>query len=452
MRITSLLAAGLLVIWSTTSAGEFAADRLHNWHQWRGPEANGYAPYGDPPVEWNEQTNVKWKVAIPGAGSASPIVWGNSIYLLTAVKTDRIVEGAAQPEPEQPREEERPQRRRGHRSAPPTSYYQFVVLCLDRETGQIRWQQIAREEVPHEGHHPTHGFASASATTDGEYLYASFGSRGTYCYDLDGNLLWERDFGDMRTRNRFGEGTSPVLHQDSLIVNWDHEGDSFIIALDAKSGEAKWKVERDAQTTWNTPLVVDHAGRTQIVVNAKTRTRSYDLATGELIWECGGQMSNPIPSPVALDGVVYCMTGFRGYALYAIPLGADGDVTDSDRIAWRRDSGTPYVPSPLLFGTRLYFTKSNNAILTSVDAKTGEPLIDEQRLPGLRSLYASPVGAAGRVYFVGRDGTTLVIAHADDLKILATNQLDDPIDASPAIVGGQIYLRGAEHLYCLSAD
>lgn len=447
IRKIALIACCMGFVSADVLAGDFDSERLNNWHQWRGPEANGTAPLGDPPIHWGEDTNIKWKVEIPGSGSASPIVWGDQVFVLTAIKTDRTIEVAA---------EQRPQRggRRGfsHGGSKPTNLYQFVVLSLDRETGKVRWKQIATEQVPHEGHQPTHGFASGSPTTDGQYLYASFGSRGIYCYDMEGNLQWSTDLGDMQSRLTFGEGTSPVLHGDSLIVNWDHEGQSFIVALDAKTGDEKWRTDRDEATSWATPLIVDHKGRTQIVTNATGLTRSYDFATGDLIWQSSGQTFNTIPSPVALDGVVYCMSGYRGKALKAISLDATGDITGADKIVWDYDRGTPYIPSPLLYGNLLYFVDANNAVLSVLDAETGEPHLDKVRIEGLRSLYASPVGAADRVYFIDRNGTTVVIKHGLELEVLATNTLDDSIDASPAIAGNQMFLRGAGHLYCVAAD
>ena len=465
MRITSLLAAGLLMIWSTTTAGEFAADRLHNWHQWRGPNANGVATAGDPPVQWSESTNVQWKVKLPGAGSSTPIVWGDRIILLAAINTNQKpttvskVPASNLPEASQDRPEQGGdrQRRRGrggfrHSTAGPTSLYQFVVLCLDRKTGRQLWQVVAKEEVPHEGHHPSHGFASASPTTDGKRIFASFGSRGIFCYDMEGTRQWTRDLGDMRIKVGFGEGSSPVLHGNSLIVNWDHEGDSFIVCLDAETGEEKWRMPRDEGTTWATPLIVEHAGAHQVITNAQTRTRSYDLSTGELIWECGGQAGNPIPMPVTQNGLAYCMTGFRGYAVYALPLDAKGDITEDDKTGWRRTDTGPYVASPVLVDDLLYFTKERRGILWCVDAKTGDVRYRDRRLPGIGTLYASLTAAAGRIYIAGRDGTTVVVKHGPEYDVLATNQLDEGIDASPVIVGKQLLLRGNEHLYCISEE
>jgi outer membrane protein assembly factor BamB len=341
--------------------------------------------------------------------------------------------------------------RRGGMSEPATEIYQFVVMCLDRQTGNVLWQHTPREELPHEGHHPDHSFCSYSPVTDGTCIIAYFGSRGMYCYDMQGNLKWSKDLGRMQIKNEFGEGSSPALYGNTVVVNWDHEGDDFIAGFNKETGEELWRTPREEGTTWGTPLVVNFDGKPQVIVNATGHCRSYDLATGQQVWEAPGLTTNAIPSPVGADGMVYCMSGFRGSKLLAIKLGSTGDLTGTDAIAWTYDKDTPYVPSPMLYGNRLYITKSNNAILTCLDAKTGTVLYGPERLEGVGNFYASPVGAAGRVYLVGRDGTTLVIKDADTLEVLATNKLDDPIDASPAVAGKELYLRSKEYLYCISA-
>lgn len=465
MKITFLSVAAVLAFSMTAVAGDLTSQELANWHQWRGPLASGFAPNADPPVEWSESKNIRWKVAIPGDGTATPIVWGDRIYLLTAIETERKGEAAQaannEAADEEPAAGENDGKKKrggrgggggGLRPAKPSNIHQFVVMCLDRKSGETIWQKVAREELPHEGHHKDHGYASASPTTDGKHLYVSFGSRGIYCYDLEGNNLWEQDLGDMKTRNGFGEGASPTVAGDRLIVVWDHEADSFVTALDTATGQPVWKQNREEPTCWSTPLVVEHDGKEQVVINATNRTRSYDLKTGDLIWECGGQTTNAIPSPVTADGVVYCMSGFRGSAALAIPLSASGNVTDTDAVKWKLSDGTPYCPSPLLYDDLLYFNKSNNGILTVVNAKSGAVLIENQRLDGVRNVYASPVGAAGRVYFIGRDGSAVVLEHGPEYKVLATNKLDEGIDASPALVGKEMFLRGKDSLYCIAAE
>ena len=287
--------------------------------------------------------------------------------------------------------------------------------------------------------------------TDGEHVWAYFGSRGLYCLDLDGNLIWERDLGDMRTRRAFGEGSSPALHGDTLVVNWDHEGDSFIVALDKLTGEEIWRRDRDEVTSWSTPLVVEHENRLQVVVSATGRVRGYDLESGADVWQAGGMTVNVIPTPVHVDGVVLVTSGFRGTALLAIRLdGATGDVTGSESILWSLDRDTPYTPSPLLYGRRLYLLKTNDGILSGFDALTGEKSFGPTRLEGVSNVYASPVGAAGRVYVVGRDGGAVVLADGPELEVLAVNELDDGFDATPALVDGEMYLRGRRHLYRIS--
>ena len=414
-----------------------------NWFQWRGPLSNGVSPRGNPPLTWDEDTNIKWKVKIPGRGTASPIVWGDQIFIVTAVETDRTIE----------LDPKLAEAKGQFKIARPKNYYQFIVMAIDRATGKTRWQHLAKEEVPHEGHHPDASFASASPMTDGQQLYVSFGSRGIYCYDLAGNQKWSRDLGQMSILFTFGEGASPVVHGDSVIVNWDHQKGSFLVCVDKDTGETRWKVDRDETTTWATPLIVEFNGRTQIVVHGGKRVRGYDFKTGELIWACGGQAPAAIPTPVTNGELVYAMSGYMGNALYAIPLDSEGDITKlDDKVAWKRkEKGTPYVPSPLIYGDLLYFTASNSGMLSCLDAKTGEVFFDRKRLEGIQNIYASPVAAADRIYFTGREGTTAVVKKGRELDVLATNKLDDRFDASAAIVGDEIILRGNEFLYCIAA-
>lgn len=438
-----------------TAAATFA----QNWPSWRGPQANGVAPHAQPPVFWSETNHVRWKLTLPGRGTASPVVWDDLVFILTAIPENTAAE-TSQPKavmiPEGARSENasatgpRPVGSGRRVAEAPLQKQRFTVLALDRATGKTRWERSPRVQLPHEGHHPDHGFASASPVTDGEVVVASFGSFGVYGFDLKGNVLWEKDLGVMHTRNGFGEGSSPALDGDTVVVLWDHEGSDFIVALDKQTGKERWRRERDEPTGWCTPLVVSHGGRKQVVVNGTRKARSYDLASGELVWECGGQTANAIPSAVADASRVYVMSGFRGSACQAIRLGRQGDLTGTDAIAWSLNKGTPYVPSPLLSDGRLYFYSGNNAQLTIVDASTGKIEVDNARLEGLYGVYASPISAAGRVYLLGRDGGMLVVKDGPVLEVLARNKLDDGFDASPATVGGDLFLRGRENLYCLA--
>jgi outer membrane protein assembly factor BamB len=433
----------LLLFTTPIVAADSATDgELANWHQFRGPLATGVAPHGNPPLVWSETQNVRWKVSVPGVGSSTPIVWEDKIFLLTAIDTGN--KDSSFPDPQN-----QPERPFG--IVFPNTLHQFAVLCLDRKTGRTLWEKVATEVVPHEGHHPDNDFASSTPITDGQRLFVNFGSRGVYCYDLDGNLQWKRDFGQMQTRLSFGEGSSPALADGTLVTVWDHDGPSFIVAQDAKTGDIRWKQDRDEQSAWATPLIVEHGGHKQVVTNASNKVRSYDLQTGELLWECAGQVGNVAPSPVTNGELVFCMSGYRGSALFALPLDQRGDLSDSDKIAWKHNRGTPYIPSPLLYQGQLVFTQSNDNLLSTHDAATGEPLLATVRLPGIRNLYASPVAAAGRIYLTSRTGTTIVLRPGNKLDVLATNQLDgEQFDASPAIVGNEMFIRSRQHLYCLA--
>lgn len=447
MRSIAFLTLCVCALAVMAASASQPVDYEKNWHQWRGPHATGAAASdANPPLTWSETENVRWKVAIPGMGHATPIVWEEKIFVQTAIQGE--AQKVEEPDDDNPFSGFFRQRGGG-----PTNTYQFALLAINRSDGSILWQKTLREEVPHEGTHQDASFASNSPVTDGEYVYAYFGSRGLYCVDMDGNVKWEKDIGEMRKSNAFGEGSCPVLYGNTLIIVQDHEGPtpSFIIALDKRNGDVLWKTERDERTTWTTPLVVEQDGQPQVIVPATNRTRSYDLATGKLLWECGGLTRNVIPTPVADDGFVYVTSGFRGNSLQAIRLDvAKDDITDSDAIVWQHNRNTPYVPSPLLYQDALYFLKSNDGILSAFNIKTGEANYGPERLQGISNVYSSIVGAAGRVYIASRNGTVLVVKHSPTFQVLATNKLDDSFNASPVIVGSELYLRGQAYLYCIA--
>jgi outer membrane protein assembly factor BamB len=450
-----------VVVGLTCCRGVAVAGPQENWPQWRGPLQSGVAPLADPVTTWSETNNVRWKVRIPGEGSATPLVWDNLVFIQTAIPTGKKPEGtSAQANEQSPGNQSaggpgEPGRGGGRGrfggGQKPTEAYGFAIVCLERSTGKILWQQVAHEEVPHEGVRQNEGtFASASGLTDGKHVWAYFGSRGLYCYDLKGKLEWSQDLGKMKIAMGFGEGSSPALYKDMLLVNWDNEDGSFITALDKSSGKTLWKEPREEHTSWSTPLVIEKDGKAQVVVTATSKIRSYDPASGKLNWECGGLTRNVIPSPVADSEMVYCMSGFQGNAVLAIRLGASGDITGTDAVAWTYKKSTPYVPSPLLYDGKLYFFANNNAVLSCLDAKTGKVLVDAERIEGLQGVYASPLGAGGKVYLAGRNGATVVLKQSDKVEVLATNRLDDKFDASPAAVGKDLFLRGREYLYCIA--
>jgi outer membrane protein assembly factor BamB len=430
--------AAFLLASSTAAQTPSLAERY--WGQWRGPHSTGVSKTADPPLEWSETKNIKWKVEIPGRGNASPVVWGDRVYLMTAVPVG--ITGDAQHQP------------RG--GVQPRVAHRFVVMALARSDGRVVWERTVREEPPHEGSHTDNGtWASSSVVTDGVHLFANFESKGLYAFDMEGKVVWEKDLGDKRMRNQFGEGSTPALHGNRLVLVWDQQGgQSFVVTFDKRTGEEIWRANRKEIDTWATPLVVESGGRAQVIVSGRDVLVSYDLETGNVVWQSAGLTMNAIPSPVYGDGMVFATAGFQGNNLKAIRIdGAKGDITGTPSIVWEVNRDTPYVPSPLLYDGILYILRSNNGILSAFDAKTGKPhYAAPQRLAGVPNVFASPVGASGRIYIAGREGTTVVIRNSPTLEVLSTNVLDDGFDASPALVDREIYLRGNKYLYCVTAQ
>lgn len=422
--------SALILCIAANAVADSAAEKF--WPQWRGPLGTGVGPHANPPLNWSETNNIQWKLALPGEGDSTPIVWADRLFVLSAIPTGKQTTEAT-------------------KADGPNETFRFTVICVDRGSGKILWQRVARETSPHEGRQENNTFASASPVTDGEFVWAFFGSRGLHCYDFEGNRKWQKDFGLMKTRNGFGEGASPALSGDTIVINWDHEGEDFIAALDKTTGKERWRQPRDEATGWSTPLIVEFNGQKQVVVNATGKVRSYDLATGKALWSCAGQTANAIPSPVAQGDMVYVTSGFRGSALQAIRLGRTGDLTGTDAIAWSHNKSTPYVPSPLLTDDFLYLISGNEAMISCFDAKTGEPHFERERLDAIRGIYASPVSAAERIYILGREGACTVLRKGSKPEVLAVNRLADTrSDASIAMVEKQLFLRTAHNLYCIS--
>jgi outer membrane protein assembly factor BamB len=375
----------------------------------------------------------------PAADISTPIIWGNRIFLTAAVPFGPKLE---------PRKSGRPG---AHDNLAVSQRHRFVALAIDRQTGKTLWQKMLKEALPVEGAHYTASLASASPVADSEHVLAFFGSHGLFCLDHAGVVVWQKDLGRMHTKHGHGEGASPALHGSTLVVNWDHEDDSFIVAFDKATGKERWRKQREEVTSWATPIVVERAGKAQVIVCGTSRVRGYDLSDGSVLWECGGLSANIVATPVSSDGIVIAGSSYEKRGMLAIRLdGAKGNITDSDQVIWSRRRGTPYVPSPLLYDNALYFHAHYQSVLTRLNAKTGEENPGQFRLPGIGNVYASAVGAAGRVYVTDIEGTTLVFSNEDKLRILARNVLEDRFNASAAIVGNAIFLRGEKFLYCMS--
>lgn len=425
------------------------APQLGHWPQWRGPFFNGMAR-GDAPTTWTDTSNIKWKTEIPGKGHSTPVVWGDRIFLTTAIPTGKPAAPAPTPAPGVQGEGRRGRGAGGDTAPQPEQ--RFEVLCLDRKTGKILWQKTAKVAAPHEGYHRVYGsFASNSPVTDGKHVYAFFGSRGLYAYDFSGKLVWQKDFGvQMKIKLGFGEGTAPLLDGNRLFLVFDHEAGSFMVAVDKRNGKELWRVTRDELTSWSTPLAIEHAGRRQVIVAATKKVRSYDPENGKVIWEVGGLGGNVIPVPVYHNGIVYVMSGFRDPRLMAIKLGKEGDLTGSDAILWTQTRGLAYTTSPVLNENRLYFV-TDNGLISAYNATTGEAFFAQSRLPKTYNFKASPVGANGKLYLATEDGDVVVLRMGEKLDVIATNTLTDQVFiAAPVIADGDLLLRGQSTLFCIS--
>lgn len=417
-----------------------ATDLQRSWPNWRGPLDSGVAPFADPPIQWSETNHVRWRIPLPGRGHSSPITAGDRLYVMSASPT-----GEAQA----PVFDQAPG---VHDSIPVTHRHQYAVTAVNRADGRILWNRVVAEEWPHEGGHTTGSPVSGSPVTDGTRIFALFGSRGLYSLDTSGAVLWKTNFGRMRTLHAHGEGSSPVLAGDSLFVNWDHEGESFLYALNPQDGSLRWKVARDEKTSWSTPLIVHRGDQRQLVVSATRRVRGYDPASGRVIWECAGLTDNVVSSPVQWQDLVIAGNSYYQQAMMAVRwTTATGDVTGSTNEAWRIQRMTPYVSSPLVYGDTLYFLRHNQNVLSRLDPATGRPRGDPLRLDAIGDMiFSSPVAAAGRLYVTGRDGVTVVLSLDPGNKLLAVNRLEDSFSATPALADGDLYLRGERFLYCLS--
>ena len=429
MQLPMMTAVALTVMLS------LEAVTANEWPQWRGPFNNGMA-VGDAPVQW-DANDVRWRLEIPGRGHSTPVVAGNRMFLTTAIPTGK----GRTPTTAGP----------AGGGADAGLEHRFDILAIDRTTGKLLWQRTAIVATPHEGYHRVYGsFASNSPVTDGTRVFAFFGSRGLYAYDMNGELLWKSDFGvRMRMDMAFGEGTPLTLHDGRLLLHFDHLDTGFLVMLDAATGREIWRTQRTERYNWAAPYVAHHDGRRQIIVNGLT-VRSYDFETGRFLWEAAGLGENTIPQPVQHEDLVFAMSGHTVRVVKAIRLGRTGNLTGTDAMVWSTDRGAPYTPSPVLHDGRLYVV-SDNGRISCFDAETGKPHYQQQRLPKPYNFKASPVGARDKLYLATEEGDVVVVRMGDRFEVLATNTLDDQsFIASPVIVGGTIYLRSRTHLFAIS--
>jgi len=415
-----------------------------HWAQWRGPDGQGIARDPGVLLEWSPTKNVLWKTAVPGRGHSSPVVWGDRIFLTTAVEGD-VVPGA------KPVKHLLEGQDFVHPDGVGADRSQTLkVMALDAGTGRIVWERTAWEGAPYDTRHRRGSFASPTPVTDGTLVYAYFGAEGLYVYDFHGKAKWNWKTGGIASVG-VGVGTSPVLHEGVVILQCDEDNGekSFIVGLDRNTGKQVWRTARNIEVSWATPVLVKSGGRDELVTAGSQSIIGYDPTTGRELWRMKGLASNAVPSPVAGDGVVVLSSGYPTKIAVAVRPGGSGDVT-ADHVLWRYDKGTAYVPSPILVGGLLYLV-TDKGLVSCLDAKTGKVHYEGGRPPVGASYMSSPVAVAGHLLLSSMDGDTVVLKAGTTHEIVRSNPLGEPIAASPAVVAGRIYIRGEHHLFAIGA-
>lgn len=439
--IWGILCTSLLGLWLVQSA---SADS--NWPQFRGPGSRGTASDPQLPDRWSASENVAWKRDIPGRGWSSPVVWRDNVFLTTVVnssETEAAKKGLYFG---------------GDRLLPPDSIHQWKVVCLNLQTGDIRWERQVHEGKPRSSIHIKSSYASETPVTDGERVYCCFGNVGIFCFDLEGNEQWRRELPALPMRLGWGTAASPVLHDGRLYYCCDNDKESYLLALDAKTGQEVWKVPREEKSNWATPFVWKHALRTEIVTPGTGAVRSYDL-DGKLLWTLRGMSSITIATPYEADGLLYVSSGYvldPQRPIYAIKPGATGDIslaagTESNEfIAWSQPKAAPYNPSTLVTDNRLYVLY-DRGLINGYDARSGKELFRAQRLPMALAFTASPWSYGGKVFCLSEDAVTFVLKSGDTFELLHSNALadDDMGMATPAIAGNQLLIRTSARIYCI---
>jgi outer membrane protein assembly factor BamB len=467
-----------------TAACVTVAAQAGDWPQFRGPNGTGISEETQLPSEWSTTKNVAWKAKLPGYGWSSPIIWGDKVFVTTAVSDKQTKPrsfggfgpgrgfrpGGGAPEGKQDskdkkdsKQPERPRRppggfdRMGRNAKPPDAVYRWEVYCLNRADGKVLWHQTAHEGKPTIPAQMGNTYASETPVTDGERLYAYFGMTGVFCFDLDGKQLWKKNLGSFRMAMGWGTGSSPALDGDRLFIQCDNEEKSFLVALNKKTGDELWRVDRPEKSSWSTPFVWRTKKRTEVVACGGKHLRSYDVATGKVLWEMGDLEGQANATPVAGDELLFLgVGGMRGNRpLVAVKAGASGDITLKDGqesnagVAWYRKQAGPSMASPLVHDGYLYVLEQRGGMLSCYNAKTGEPAYKRERLPEARGFTSSPWAYDGKIFCLADDGKTFVIQAGATFKLLGSNSINEMCWSSPAAARGALFLRGVDHLYCI---
>lgn len=439
--VVALLATALFL----TTRGAGADD---NWPQFRGPGARGISDHPGLPDRWSATENVAWKTDLPGRGWSSPVVWGDRVFLTTAISSgdaeapkQGLYLGGERPTPE--------------------AEHEWKVFCLALDDGSVLWERTVHRGKPATSIHLKNSYASETPVTDGQRVYAYFGNIGLFALDFQGELVWSKRFEPRETREGWGTAASPAIWGDRIYVVNDNEEQSYLVAIDKHSGEEAWRVDRDEKSNWSTPYVWQNELRTEIVTPGTGKTRSYDQE-GNLLWWFEGMSGITIATPYADNGLLYITSGFVASPqrpIYAIRPGGKGDITlaegavSSEHIAWCQPMAAPYNPSTLVYQGRLHVLY-DRGMVACYDAKTGAEIYGRQRIPGGGNFTASPWAYDGKVFCLSEAGTTFVARAGDTLEVLHTNALadDDMALATPAMAGDRLLLRTAPRLYCIRAE
>jgi outer membrane protein assembly factor BamB len=444
MRFLLVLSAA---VWLPAAAVSTSGD---NWPSFRGPGASGVADGQNLPERWDgtRGENIKWKTRIPGLAHSSPAVWGERIYLTTAIsslgeatfKHGLFGEGDASTD---------------------RSVHQWKLYSLDKRSGKILWERTAFEGVPREKRHVKSTYANSSPATDGKHIIAFFGSQGLYCYDSGGQLLWKRDLGVLdlgaydAPEYEWGSASSPIIYRDKVIVQCDTQKQDFLLAVDIGTGKTVWRAERDELPSWGTPTVYPGVKRAELVTNASSFIRGYDPETGAELWRLGGSSQITAPTPVYSDDLIVVASGRRPEApIFVIRAGASGDLTlgkgvsSSDQIAWSRQQRGPYMPTPLIYGGYLY-ALANQGILDCYELRSGHEIY-RRRIPHQGGGFsASPVAADGRIYLASEDGDIFVLRAGKEFDLISTNPMGERLMATPALSDGRMFVRGEHDLFAI---
>jgi outer membrane protein assembly factor BamB len=436
-------------------SGESRGEDSGNWPSFRGQYAAGVAEDQNLPLHWDATKNegVRYKVAVPGLAHSSPIVFGDRIYLTTAVSSEESASF-------------KPGLYGSGDASSDRSVHEWQVICLDKNTGEILWQKTATKGQPKDKRHIKATYANSTPATDGEHVVAFFGSQGVFCLNAEGEILWQRDLGRLDVgaydlpSYEWGSASSPIIHDGKVFVQCDTQNDSFLVALDVKTGETIWNTPRDELPSWGTPTVYPggEGKRAELIINGSNFIRGYDPATGKELWRLGGSSKITAPTPV-FSGDLFIVASGRSpeRPIFAIRAGAEGDITltknttSNDSVAWSLTRRGPYMPTPLIYQGRVYVL-SNDGPFACYDLKTGTEFY-RLRLPHRGDGFsASPVAADGRIYLASESGSVFVVKAGDEFELLASNAIGEPMMATPAISGGMLLIRGAKHLFAIGNE